>query len=413
MTHTGMPGMTDGDEGHGRPSLDRAQIALRREGTGGLPLIAAALGALLLAAAFLLGKGQAPQLFRSYLLNWVYFTILALGGLFFVILQHLTRAGWSVVVRRLAEAVGATLPVMALLFVPLAFGVRAVYPWANGAAAHDPVVALKSAWLAPGPWVVRAAVYLVLWALLGWWFWRQSERQDRMGALAITRRMQAVSAPAMMAFGITLTLAAFDWIMSLTPRWYSTVFGGYLFGGLAMSAFALLILLALLLQGRGALEGVVTMEHFHDLGKLMFAFVVFWVYIAFSQFMLQWYANIPEEANWFAERLNHGWLPLSRALVVGHFVVPFFFLLLRDVKRHRIGLWVSALWLLLMEWLDLYWLIMPGLYHEGPRLHLLDVLTFLALGLLFVGALAWTLRRRALVPVNDPRLVESLAFENT
>ena len=409
MTHTGMP---SDDHGHPRPTFDRAQIALRREGTGGLPLIAGALGAVLLAAAFLLGKGDAPQLFRSYLLNWVYFTILALGGLFFVILQHLTRAGWSVVVRRLAEAVGATLPVMALLFVPLAFGVRAVYPWANEAALHDPVVAHKSAWLAPGPWVIRGAIYLVLWAFLGWWFWRQSERQDRMGALATTRRLQAVSAPATLVFGVTLTLAAFDWVMSLTPRWYSTVFGGYLFGGLAMSCFALLILLTLLLQRRGALEGVVTMEHFQDLGKLMFAFVVFWAYIAFSQFMLQWYANIPEEANWFAERLNHGWLPLSRALVVGHFVVPFFFLLLRDVKRHRIGLWVSALWLLLMEWLDLYWLIMPGLYHEGPRLHLLDVLTFLALGLLFVGALAWTLRRRALVPVNDPRLVESLHFEN-
>ena len=404
--------MTHNDDAHARPILDRAQTALRREGSGGLPLIAGGLGALLLAAAFFVGKGQASQLFHSYLLNWVYFTILSLGGLFFVLLQHLTRAGWSVVVRRLAEAVGATLPLLALLAVPLAFGLHALYPWAGEAAAHDPVVAHKSAWLAPQPFLIRAAIYLVLWSLLGWWFWRQSERQDRMGALALTRRMQATSAPAMMVFAITLTLASFDWIMSLSPRWYSTVFGGYIFGGLAMSAFALLIVLVLLLQWRGTLGGVVTMEHFHDLGKLMFAFVVFWSYIAFSQFMLQWYANIPEETNWFAERLNAGWLPLSRALVIGHFVLPFFFLLLRDVKRHRAGLWGAALWLLLMEWLDLYWLIMPSLYHEGPRLHLLDVLTFLALGLLFVGALAWTLRRRALVPVNDPRLVESLAFEN-
>jgi hypothetical protein len=410
MSHSGMP---HADDPHARPSLDGARVNLRREGSGGLPLIAGALGAVLLAVAFVLGKGQAPQLFRSYLLSWTYFAMLALGGLFFVLLHHLCRAGWSVVVRRLAEAVGATLPMMALLFMPLAFGIHAIYPWAGEAGAHDPVVAHKSGWLAPGPFLVRAAVYLVVWALLGWWFWRQSERQDRMGALALTRRMQTVSAPAMLVFGITLTLAAFDWIMSLAPRWYSTVFGGYLFGGLAMSSFALLIVLTLLLQRRGALDGVVTMEHFHDLGKLMFAFVVFWIYIAFSQFMLQWYANIPEEANWFAERLHHGWLGLSRALVVGHFVVPFFFLLLRDVKRHRAGLWASALWLLLMEWLDLYWLIMPGLYHEGPRLHLLDVLTFLALGLLFAGTLAWTLRRRALVPVNDPRLVESLAFENT
>jgi hypothetical protein len=404
--------MPHGDDAHAAPSLDRAQVTLKREGAGGLPLIAGALGVVLLAVAFIVGKGDPAQLFHSYLFNWVYFAMLSLGGLFFVLLQHLTRAGWSVVVRRLAEAVGATLPVTAILFVPIAFGVRAIYPWASEAAAHDPVIAHKSGWLAPGPFVVRAAIYLVLWSLLGWWFWRQSERQDRMGALQITRRMQSVSAPSMLVFAITLTLASFDWVMSLSPRWYSTVFGGYLFGGLAMSSFALLIVLALLLQRRGALGGVVTMEHFHDLGKLMFAFVVFWIYIAFAQFMLQWYANMPEETNWFAARLNPGWLPLTRALVVGHFVIPFFFLLMRDVKRVRWGLWASALWLLLMEWLDIYWLIMPSLYHDGPRLRLLDVLTFLALGLLFAGALAWTLRRRALVPVNDPRLVESLAFEN-
>ena len=376
--HTGMP---HGHDPHARPSLDQAQVALPREGLGArLPLIGGVLALGLLAVTFFVGRGQEAQLYRSYLLNWTFFATLGLGGLFFVLIQHLTRAGWSVVVRRLAEAVGATLPVLAVLFVPIAFGVR--------------------------------AIYLVVWAFLGWWFWRQSERQDRLGALQLTRRMQSLSAPATVLFALTLTGAAFDWIMSLAPRWYSTVFGGYLFAGVAMSCFALLIVLALLLQKRGMLGGVVTMDHFHDLGKLMFAFVVFWAYIAFSQFMLQWYANMPEETNWFAERLGHGWLPATRALAIGHFVVPFFFLLLRDVKRHPVGLLVSSLWLLLMQWLDLYWLIMPGLYHEGPRLHLLDVLTFLALGFAFVAALAWTLRREALVPVNDPRLAESLAFEN-
>jgi len=411
MSHSGMP-HSAGGHGH-RASLDRAQVTLPRAGWAArLPLVCGGLGAVLLAVTFLVGKGNPTQLFHSYLVNWFYFATLAVGGLFFVLLQHITRAGWSVVVRRLAEDVAATLPVVALLFVPLAFGVHALYPWA-GHEAQDPVVMRKLAWLSEGPFLVRAAIYLVVWSLLGLWFWRQSQRQDQMGALALTRRMQAVAAPSMIVFAVTLTLASFDWVMSLAPRWYSTVFGGYIFGGTAMATFALLIVLVLLLQGRGLFDGVVSMEHFHDLGKLMFAFVVFWGYIGFSQFMLQWYANIPEETNWFAERLTPGWKPLTMAFVVGHFVVPFFFLLLRDVKRHRLGLWASALWLLAMEWLDLYWLIMPGLYHEGPRLHLLDVLTFLALGLLFAGALAWTLRRRALVPVNDPRLVESLAFENT
>ena len=408
--HTGMP---HAHEPHPRPSLDPAQVGLRREGWGArLPLVFGVLAVALLAAAFALGQGQPRQLYTSYLLSWVYFAILALGGLFFVILQHLTRAGWSVVVRRQAEAVAATMPLLALLFVPVALGVREIYPWARADVAHDHLLAHKAPWLSPGPFLLRAAVYLLLWSALGWWFWRQSRRQDRMGALQLTRRMQAVSAPATLVFGLTLTFAAFDWIMSLAPKWYSTVFGGYLFAGLAMSAFALLIVLTLLLQKRGLLEGVVTADHFHDLGKLLFAFVVFWAYIAFSQFMLQWYANIPEETNWYAERLHHGWQPLTMALAVGHFVIPFFFLLLRDVKRRGAPLLFAALWLLLMQWLDLYWLIMPALYHEGPRLHLLDVLTFLALGCAFTAALAWTLRQQPLVPVNDPRLAESLAFEN-
>jgi len=397
---------------HAPVSLDRAQVSLPREGWPvRLPLAAGVLGGVLLVAAFLVGRADRPQLFHSYLLNWVYFVTLGLGGLFFVILQHLTRAGWSVVVRRLGETVAATLPVLALLFVPLAFGLHEVYPWA-GPEAHDPVVALKSSWLSPGPFVFRAGIYLVTWSALALWFWRQSVRQDQMGALALTRRMQSASAPAIVVFALTLTFAAFDWIMSLAPRWYSTVFGGYVFAGLAMAAFALLIVIALLLQRFGLLEGVVTMNHFHDIGKLLFAFVVFWAYIAFSQFMLMWYGNMPEETNWFAHRLSGGWLPMSVFLTVGHFVAPFFFLLLRDVKRHRAGLWAAALWALLMHWLDLYWLVMPGHYVGGPRLHLLDVLTFLAIGSIFVAALTGAMRLRALVPLNDPRLAESLAFEN-
>jgi hypothetical protein len=397
-------------EAHTAPTLDRAQVTLRDGWSGRLPVVGALVSAVFLVLTFVVGKSDPRQLFYSYLQNWFYFTTLALGGLFFVLLHHLTRAGWSVVVRRLAEAVSATMPALALLGVPLAFGLRQIYPW-TGEAAHDPAVAHKLGWLSPQPFLIRGVLYLVVWSALALWFWRQSQRQDQMGALALTRRMQSVSAPAMLVFAITLTLASFDWIMSLAPRWYSTVFGGYVFGGTALASYALLILLVLVLQRGGVLEGVVTMEHFHDLGKLMFAFVVFWTYIGFSQFMLQWYANLPEETNWFAQRLTPGWLPLTRFFIIGHFALPFFVLLMRDVKRHRLGLLASAAWLLLMHWLDTYWLVMPGL-HEAPRPSLLDLLAFLAVGSSFVAALAFTLRSKALVPVNDPRLAESLAFEN-
>jgi hypothetical protein len=409
MSHSGMPHSDQGGS-HG-PTLDRALVTLPREGLAAkLPLLGGLAGAILLAVTFAVGRSDAPQLFHSYLASWFFFVTLGLGGLFFVLLHHVCRSGWSVVLRRLAESVAATLPVLGLLFVPLAFGIRALYPWA-GEEAHDPVVALKLGWLSPGPFLVRATVYLVAWSALGLWFWRQSQRQDQMGALALSRRMRAVAAPALIVFAITLTLASFDWVMSLAPRWYSTVFGGYVFGGSTMAIFALLIVLALALQRRGLLDGVVTMEHFHDLGKLMFSFVVFWTYIGFSQFMLQWYANMPEETNWFAQRLTPGWRPLTMAFVVGHFAVPFLFLLLRDVKRHRLTLAGASLWLLAMHWLDVYWLVMPGL-HDRPRPCLLDLLAFLAVGAIFVAALAFTLRHEALVPVNDPRLAESLAFEN-
>jgi hypothetical protein len=395
-------------------SLDHRRVTLPRGGAAGrVPLVGGVAAVVLLALTFVLGAGDRAQLFHSYLLSWFFFTTLGLGGLFFVLLQHLTRAGWSVVVRRLAEACAATLPALAVLAVPLAFGLHDLYHWTHAeAVAGDPVLAHKAPWLDERFFLLRSAFYLLAWSWLAWWFRRQSQRQDEMGALALTRRMQTASAPAMVVFGITLTLASFDWIMSLAPHWYSTVFGVYIFAGVAIAAFATLILLALLLERSGQLAGVVSVEHFHDLGKLLFGFVVFWAYIAFSQFMLIWYANMPEETGWFAARWTAEWRPVSLALAVVHFAVPFFLLLLRDLKRHRRGLAAAAVWMLAVHWLDLYWLVMPTHYSEGPRLHLLGGLSLLGVGAAFVAALAWALRDRALVPVADPRLAESLSFEN-
>ncbi len=215
-----------------------------------------------------------------------------------------------------------------------------------------------------------------------------------------------------MAFAVTLTFASFDWIMSLYPHWFSTIFGVYYFSGAAVGIFALLAILALVLGRANLLAGAVTVEHLHDLGKLLFAFVVFWAYIAFSQFMLIWYGNIPEETAFFADRWNAGWRPVSIALAVGHFVLPFFVLLLRDVKRRAGTFAALGAWMLAMHYLDLYWLVMPTFRPESPTPTLLDLVAFVALGSLFVGALGWLMRRAALVPVRDPRLSESLSFEN-
>lgn len=375
-----------------------------------LPRAGLVVGVLGLGLSAMFAGGAPARFFHAYLVAYVFGLTLALGGLFFVLLHHTCRAGWSTAVRRLAEHVAGTLPLFALLFVPLAFGLEELYPWARPEAANDPLLAAKAGWLNPGFFYLRAAIYLAIWSLLGWWFRQRSLAQDASGDPAITRRLQTLSAPAMVVFGVTLTFAGFDWVMSLDPWWYSTIFGVYLFAGSVVAIFALLALLATAL--RRPLDGVVSAEHLHDIGKLLFGFVVFWAYIAFSQFMLIWYGNIPEETLWYAHRLEHGWQPVSVALAVGHFVVPFFFLLPRDVKRRPATLAAGAAWLLVMHYLDLYWLVMPALADDGFGLHPLDLLTLAGVLGLFVAALGLLMRRPALVPLRDPRLAESMSFEN-
>jgi len=377
-----------------------------------LPLFGGGLGVLALAGAALLAGRDPSRFFHSYLTAFFFFLSFALGGIFFVLLQHLTRAGWSVVVRRLAEDVAATMPLFAVLFVPLAFGTHALYHWSHEeAVAHDEILAHKAPWLNEGRFLAVAVLYFAVWCFLGWWYRRESRRQDETGEVAITARLQRWSALGIIAYAITQTLASFDWLMSLDPHWYSTIYGVYVFSGSTVAILALLIALGLLLQRSGALRGVVSFEHYHDLGKLLLGFVVFWAYIAFSQFMLIWYAALPEETGWYARRWEQGWQTYSIALVVIHFGAPFFFLLLRDVKRRRLTLGLSAAWLVAAHYLDLYWLVMPSLL-ETPGFHLQDALCFVGVGGLFVGTLAWVLRRRAVVPLRDPRLGESMAFEN-
>ena len=377
--------------------------------------VAAGIGVLALVAAFALGGlregAEGARFWGGYWTAWLYWVTLAVGGLFFVLLQHVTRAGWSVAVRRLAEHWAATLPLFALLAVPAAFGAGQLFPWMGAEAAGDPLLAGKLAFLNPGGFFLRSAVYLAVWGGLAWWLRRTSIGQDASGDPGLTRRLQAVSAPGLVAFAVTLTLAAFDWVMSLDPLWYSTIFGVYVFAGSTMGILALLALLGIAFERRGPLAGVVTTEHYHDLGKLLFAFVVFWAYIGFSQFMLIWYANLPEETIWYRHRLEHGWERVTVALVLGHFVLPFFFLLSRDVKRRRATLAAAALWLLAMHYVDLYWLVMPAV-SESFRPHWLDLVTLIGVGGLALGAFGWLVRRPALVPVADPRLPESLSFEN-
>ncbi len=370
----------------------------------------AALGVLLSVAAAL---ADVRRFAFAYLTGFVWLATIGLGALFFVLLQHLTRSGWSVVPRRQMEWVTSVLPLSFALFAPVALLSRWIYhPWMGPEAAADELVHKKVAWLNPGFFFLRAAVFLALWTALSLVFWRGSRRQDETGDKGLTVRMQAVSAPSILLFGVTITFAAFDWLMSLDPHWYSTIFGVYVFSGAATSSLAALALITLALQKAGLVRGVSTVEHRHDIGKLLFGFTIFWAYIAFSQYLLIWYANIPEETVYFLHRWEGSWKAVSLLLLTGHFVVPFLALLSRSSKRSALVLGATAALMLAMHYVDLYWMVMPNLDAGGAHPTWIDAAGLL--GPLGAGALVLALRasRSPLYPIRDPRLAESLRFEN-
>ena len=376
----------------------------------------AVLGLSGLAASFWLGyrSPEGPShVLHSYLLSLSFFLSIALGALFFVILQHATRAGWSVVLRRLAEIIAANIPLLALLAIPVAVGLHHLYRWADPAAvAGDHLLQAKSPYLNPRFFVARLVVYFLLWSALSLYYLRTSLKQDESGDTTLTLRMQRVGAPALFFYGITVTFAAFDLLMSLDPHWFSTVYGVYFFAGGVVGFFALLPIMIYLLQRSGHAAHTITIEHYHDMGKLLFAFVVFWAYIAFSQYMLIWYGNMPEETGWYLDRQTGGWTWTSLALLFGHFVIPFLALLSRFPKRRK-GLLVGiALWALIMHWVDLYWLVMPGGGGHAVLPGLADLACTVGIGGVLAAATVFRMRRRALIPVRDPRLEESLRFEN-
>ena len=378
-----------------------------------LPLLGGALGLLGLVASLALAAGDPGQFYFSWLVAFLFYLTIALGGLFFVLTHYVTKASWSVVVRRMAEALTGSLPLFVPLFLPVLLGMPHLYHWTDAqAVAHDPLLSAKQGYLNPTFFTVRAAIYFVSWVGLTLWYCRRSAAQDLTGDIPTTLRLIRYSGPALFVFAFTVSFAGIDWVMSLDPHWYSTMFGVYFFSGTLVAIFAALSLLAVGLERAGLLRGTVTVEHLHDLGKLLFAFTVFWAYIGFSQYFLIWYGNIPEETSFFLQRAEGSWRTLTSLLAWGHFAVPFFFLMSRNVKRRHTLLVAGSLWMLAMHYVDVYWLVMPVHHPHGFAPKALDLTTFVGVGGLFVAMVGRALSRHALVPVRDPRLDESLGFEN-
>jgi hypothetical protein len=399
---------------HDRPALRPEQAAIPPGHPWNRLPIAGAVCALLGAVACaILGAADPKQFFFSWLVSFLFFLSLALGALFFVLIQHAAQGGWGIVLRRIGETTFAMLPVMAALFLPVLLGLRDLYSWAvPGAADHDALLRWKSPYLNVPFFLVRAAVYFGIWSLLALLYYRGSRGQDATGDLKVSARLRSLAGPSIIVLALTQTFASIDWIMSLTPHWYSTMFGVYFFAGSFVGFIALLSVVSVAMRQAGLLDSVISPEHLHDVGKFLFAFTAFWAYIGFSQFFLIWYANLPEETVWYKTRFEGSWIVVSLLLMAGHFGAPFFYLMGRAVKRRGSTLAIGGAWLLAMHFIDLYWQVMPTLHPDGLRPSLLDVAAFLAVGGSFVSAASWLMRRQALVPLRDPRLAESLALEN-
>ncbi|CAN5404734.1 hypothetical protein BH09VER1_BH09VER1_09490 [soil metagenome] len=377
----------------------------------GMGFLATLVAAVAFALLLTVGAVLNPRQFAfSYLFAWLFFFTIAVGAQFWTILHHAVDAEWSVVVRRQLENIGALIVPLVILFLPLIFFAPQLWSWMSPAHSQDPLLVEKRAYLNVPFFWLRTVVYLACFTTGAILLRRYSIAQDREGAPHYTMLNRRVSFACGIPFALCLTFASVDWIMSLDFRWSSSIWGVYLFSGAVLAALALLIVVVTALRPAGL--SVVTLEHYHIMGKLVLSFTIFWAYIAYSQYVVIWYANIPEETSYFLVRTTGSWWALSQFLVVGSFFIPFLVLLFRKTKRRPALLCALAAWLLLMHGLDLYIIILPCLHPGTARPSVWDFVSLLALGSILAVVFLKRLGDSALYPVRDPRLAQSLALKD-
>jgi hypothetical protein len=406
-----------GNPGHGHddgPATDVADVLdrLRR-----IALLAAGAGIGLLLFGLLVHRGRA--FFQSYLYAYVFWTGLALGCFALLMLQHLVGGAWGAVIQRPLEAGARLLPLMALLFLPLAltvaFGRPYLYEWLDQPWRDKHAnLHFKLWYLSRGGFLLRAVIYFVVWTALAWVLNGWSARQDRSADPRVGRQMQFISGPGLVLYVVTVSLAAVDWVMSLSPDWYSTIFGLLWVVGQVLATLAVMVALLAMLAGRRPLSGVLAVGHFHDLGNLLLAFVMLWAYLSFSQFLIIWSGNIADETPYYYARTRTGWKYVALLLVMFHFFVPFILLLWRRTKRSPRTLTMVAAALLVMRLVDLFWVMGPSFIQNSPA-HFrwwhgwMFPAAAAGMGGIWVLAFVWQLRRRPLLPLNDPRITPAPA----
>jgi hypothetical protein len=347
------------------------------------------------------------EFYLSYLAGWLLWLGVALGAVAILYLTHLARGRWGMLIRRMLEAAAKTLPLLALLFIPVVLGMEHLYKWARPAeVAASELLQHKAPYLNKTGFIARAVAYFLIWIGCSWSLIRMSEKQDETGDPTLSRKMRTWAAPCLGLLSLSATFASFDWLMSLDPYWFSSLFGVYFLGGHGVSAFSFIILMALFLARREPLQAYFTRTQFHDYGKFLLAFVMLWAYFSISQYLIIWMGNLPEETLWFAERNRGGWQWVSLVLVLLHFFLPFLLLLSADLKRKARTLANVAVLLLVVRWLDLYWLSAPT-FHHHLSFHWTNLTTVVGIGGLWLALFFRQLRRQPLLPIRDHNVQEA------
>jgi hypothetical protein len=378
-------------------------------------------------AAGLVGAFMNPdRFFQSWLIGFLFILGLSLGSLAMLMMQHLSGGKWGLAGRRVFEAGAGTLWLVALAFLPILFGLRPIFLWARPEAVQaDPILLQKAPYLNVTFFIIRAVVYFAFWLFCAYVLNKWSDEHDRAAATvspAEMVRFRTVSAPGLLFLVLTVSLASVDWIMSVDPHWYSTIFGLLIVTGQGLSALAFSIAVLALVTPSGVSSAVFSAEQFHDLGKLLLAFVMLWAYLAFSQFLIIWSGNLPEEIPWYIERIRGGWGAVALLIVFGHFALPFLLLLSRNLKRRERLLARVAIFIVAMRMVDLIWLVAPTFAHDAAAgeghpgfsmpLHWMNIVVPIGLAGVWLFFFTRQLRSRSLVPLNDPFFKEAFAHES-
>jgi hypothetical protein len=348
------------------------------------------------------------QFYRSYLLAYVFVLGIPLGSLALLMIHHLSGGRWSLALRRTFEASARTIPMMAVLFLPIVLGLHELYEWSHAdVVARDAIIRHKAAYLNATGFMLRAVGYFVIWSVMALLLSRWSVQQDTQ-AFPLDR-FNTISGPGVLILGLTVTFASVDWVMSLDPHWFSTLFGLWFLVGMALTALAFSIVVAALLHNNSHVAKALSTDRFHDYGTLLYAFIMLWAYLSYSQFLIIWSANLPEEIPYYLRRFGNGWQAVTLVVVAGHFVLPWLLLLFRSTKRNTGRLVAVASFMLVMRFMDVFWLIAPWVKQGAFGVHWMDVAAVLGVMGLWVGAFCYLLKGRAVLPVGDPYLPEALA----